>query len=372
MTWGGRDCPLSYVIRENVTPPDEAEDPLEQGLPYGSAGSIILERVARLNHAGALYKHDNAKVHEMLENATRGTPYAPTIKPSSRAKDGRAAYLAIVSSHAGKDKFEQLHKEKLKFLADTKWNGRQYALEKFTSQHRSAYTILEECHDHVDFQLPTTHTRVGYLLDNIVNSDPDLRAALANIRINMNGMRSDFEGAVAHLLPVCPYTKHQNEKGGTKPKAQISDVTLKGAHDSRTGVDLRWYKHSEYKKLSKEQKDELSEWQRSNEGRASIKAQRDKAKNGKEGGKGAKKNSRAALKAKIKALEAKVDDKTDTADLNSEIESSIAAVLASSTPAAPAAAPAAAIAATPPSAAQLQSKAVAYAVQGILKRRKIG
>ena len=39
------------------------------------------------------------------------------------------------------------------------------------------------------------------------HNDVDLRAALANIRMDMNGMRDNFEDAVSHMLPVDPYTK---------------------------------------------------------------------------------------------------------------------------------------------------------------------
>ena len=60
-------------------------------------------------------------------------------------------------------------------MMNTKWNGRTYSLEKFTGLHRSAYIQLEEASQHVNFQLPTEHTRVGYLIDNIQNSDPDLK-----------------------------------------------------------------------------------------------------------------------------------------------------------------------------------------------------
>ena len=53
---------------------------------------------------------------------------------------------------------------------------------------------------HVTFQLPIDHSRVGYLLDNITNQSPDLRAAMAASRANTNNMRDDIEAAVAFLL----------------------------------------------------------------------------------------------------------------------------------------------------------------------------
>ena len=80
----------------------------------------------------------------MLEEATRSTIYANTIKPFSRSKDGRKAWLAMVSSHIGDDKWEQLQKDKMKFLMNTTWNRKTYSLEKFTGAHRKAYVQLQE------------------------------------------------------------------------------------------------------------------------------------------------------------------------------------------------------------------------------------
>ena len=216
-SYGLRKTPLLYVIRNNATVPTEEDDPLVVGKAFGSSGSIVDELMLRLDHDDPLFKSDNASVYSLLEEATRSTVYASTIKPYARRKDGRSAWLSMVSSHAGADKWEQLHKEKSKFLMNTKWNGRNYSLEKFTGMHRSSFVQLEEAALHVNFQLPTQHTRIGYLIDNINNADPDLRAAIASIRIDTNNMRNDFEASVAFLLPVDPYTKH---------KAQLNNCSI--------------------------------------------------------------------------------------------------------------------------------------------------
>ncbi len=104
-----------------------------------------------------MYKSDNATVYSMLEEATRGTVYASTIKPFSRKKNGRGALLSMISSHAGTEKWEQLFKDRSKFLMNTKWNGRNYSLEKFTGIHRSSYVQLQEAASHVEsaLQLPS-------------------------------------------------------------------------------------------------------------------------------------------------------------------------------------------------------------------------
>ena len=105
-TFGVRKCPLSYIIRDDVAVPPEATHPITPGMSYSNdAGSVLQELINRYSHTHPLYKSDNNKVYSLLEEATRGTVYAPTIKPYSRTKNGRLAWNAIISSHVGNDKW---------------------------------------------------------------------------------------------------------------------------------------------------------------------------------------------------------------------------------------------------------------------------
>ena len=78
----------------------------------------------------------------MLEEAKRSTIYAPTLKTYTRNKNGRDAYKAMTRSHIGTDKWDQLQKDNLKYVMNTKWNGKNYALDKFTGRHRSRFVQL--------------------------------------------------------------------------------------------------------------------------------------------------------------------------------------------------------------------------------------
>jgi len=273
--FGVRMCPITYVIRENETVPSKDDEPIDlaNSRAYSNATkSVLNELIRRLSHNHPLYKSDNNLVYSLLDEATRGTIYAPTIKLFARTKDGWAAWQAILSSHAGSDKWEQLQKDRMKFLMTFKWNGKTYSLKKYTGLHRSAYSALRDARQHVDFQLPNQQSRVTYLLDNIINNDPDLRAALASIRANMNNMRENFEDAVTFLLPLCPYAKHR--LANRNNTVEISDKTLRGRNQSKTGVEFRWYTKEEYSKLTPDQRSELWEWQNSKEGKAKIKSNR--------------------------------------------------------------------------------------------------
>jgi hypothetical protein len=333
-TFGVRKTPLAYVICDNVQVAPETRnaddlttvvDPLTPGNSFGQSGSVLTDLIARLSHNHPLYKSDNAKVYSALEEATRSTAYSSTVKVFSRHRDGWAAWKALVSSHAGSDKWESLQKENNKWLLNTKWNGRAYSLEKFCNQHRSHFVNLEEAQNHVDFQLPTAHTQVGYLLDNIKNADTDLRAAIANICQNVNNTRSDFENAVSVLLPVDPHVK-QRKNTGPKPNANVSHLGSSSSTNARigkTGVHLRFHKELEYELLSSNQREELYQWCQSSAGKKYSADERKKCKtapsaNDKEPTKDTNPSSKAlnsAIKSPALAQEKKKQKKEDENNL---------------------------------------------------------
>ena len=125
--------------------------------------------------------------------------------------------------------------------------------------------------EHVQYQLPNEHSRVGFLLEAIQCSDPGLQAAMASIKTDngLEGMRNNFEATAAHLLPYDPVAKKRS--GGQKRgSAQISSVmdpsptTTKKPSIGKTGVHLCYYKTGEYRNLTNEQKEELKEWRANN------------------------------------------------------------------------------------------------------------
>ena len=339
--FGVRKVPLLYLLRETREVTPEAEDPLQEGKAYGSSGSILSDLIARLSHDSPLYKSDNATLYTLLEEATRNSTYAPTIKPFARTKNGRDAWFALVTSHVGIDKWEKIERDNSSWLINSKWNGNRYSLESFCSQHRAKYLQLEEASMHTNCQLPNEHTRVGYLLDNIEHPDAALQAAIASVRQNHNNLRDDFEASVATLIPVDPFIRSNASK---KPVSyEISGVTSTHGRGLKTGVDLRWYKPEDYRDLSTDAKRELREWQNTNEGKAAIADAKesffkDKSKKGPKR-KSSENNSantgkspsnkRSKQSARIAALEktvadqaAKLDEQSKLAEIASTIKAS--------------------------------------------------
>jgi hypothetical protein len=273
--YGVRDIPLIYVTRDEEAVPALAP-PLAAGQPHSvEAGSVEEELVTRASHTHALFREDNGKVYFKLEAATRGTSYAASIKPFQRTRNGRRALEALLTQFAGEDKYDAEIKKQESLLHTRIWKGQSnYGLEKHCAAHRNAYVQLEAAAEHIEYQLPNEHSRVGYLIDSIQNNDPGLQAGLANVRSDKGagGMRSDFEAMVAHILPYCPVSKKRTA-GSKRGAADISSSVAFADGDTaeissfgsksgvgKSGVHLRFHKHKEYQQLNAEQKSELKEW----------------------------------------------------------------------------------------------------------------
>ena len=141
---------------------------------------------------------------------------------------------------------------------------------------------MQQYTEHVSYQLPNEHTRVGYLLEGIQCSDAGLQAAMASVRMDkgVDEMRNDFEKVATHLLPYDPVAKKratvaQNKRSAAQissvelveelVKREVSSTTMpKKASIGRTGAHLRYHTPTEYDNLSNEKKDELREWRKQN------------------------------------------------------------------------------------------------------------
>ena len=78
--------------------------------------------------------------------------------------DGRGAFLAVKSQHAGKAVWEAQIKKSDDFLKTRVWTGNATTtLEAHIDGHRMAYVALTEASSHVAHQLPNDRTRVTYL-----------------------------------------------------------------------------------------------------------------------------------------------------------------------------------------------------------------
>jgi len=157
---------------------------------------------------------------------------------------------------------------------------------------------MEQCAEHVTFQLPNQFTRVGYLLDGIQCSDAGLQAAMAFVRNDdraPNGKMHNFEATAAYLLPYDPVMKKRATQGTKRGIGNISDVSAGKEADissatgskkpavGKTGVEFRFYKGPEYVKLTDEQKAELREYRAQRDSTSGKGSKNDRSKKGKGG-----------------------------------------------------------------------------------------
>ena len=87
---------------------------------------------------------------------------------------------------------------------------------------------MQQCAEHVEYQLSNEPPCVSYLLEGIVCPDPGLQAAMASICTDdgPTGMRNDFEAAAAHILPYDSVAKKRAAAGSKRTAAQISLVVV--------------------------------------------------------------------------------------------------------------------------------------------------
>ena len=93
---GARMIPLAYAIQ--IDPQVKAIAPtLAPTLPHSTEhGSVESEVIARASYTHALFRDGNSVVYYHLEEATRGTSYAASIKPFQKVKDGRGACIILL------------------------------------------------------------------------------------------------------------------------------------------------------------------------------------------------------------------------------------------------------------------------------------
>ena len=152
---------------------------------------------------------------QIIDRATAGHDVSATIDPYRRAQDGRGAYLAIMSQHAGKAVWDRNAKDALSVLTTRTWSGStSTTLLQHTSMQCKAFIQLTKSNKHVPTEVPGGRQRVTYLLGLIKTDNPKILAGIAAIEQDELGKRIDFELTVTFLLPFDPVTaKNATAKG---------------------------------------------------------------------------------------------------------------------------------------------------------------
>ena len=96
-------------------------------------GFVEGELIARLSHTSPIRRDDHVKVFDYLEEATRGTVVAASLMSFRSRKYDRGEFFAVMSQHAGPDKWEAKLKQQETFLKTRYWKGNtSLTLDRFT------------------------------------------------------------------------------------------------------------------------------------------------------------------------------------------------------------------------------------------------
>eukprot|EP00957_Ditylum_brightwellii_P094215 7173396-Ditylum_brightwellii.AAC.1 len=87
---------------------------------------------------------------------------------------------------------------------------------------------MQQCSEHVDFQLPNQLTRVKYLVDGIECGDASLQASMDLVKNDdqSTGKMNNFEAAASFILPSDPVEK-KSQSGTKRNNAEISPASGK-------------------------------------------------------------------------------------------------------------------------------------------------
>jgi len=149
------------------------------------------------------------------------------------------------------------------------WSGAtSITLLQHTSMQHNAYIQLTEAAENIPAEVPGPRQRVTYLLDSLKTIEPKVLAGIAAIEQDELGKQINFEQSVTFLLPLCPMVDKNAKAKGLGAKFSSSEgKVVKGSGTvtkGKTGVELCWHESSKYRKIIKEQKDELAEWNKNN------------------------------------------------------------------------------------------------------------
>ncbi len=264
---GVQNVPLTYLVRDVVAVPATAATATRTvGQPFADIYTSIEEEMMHcVPHTHNLYKADNNALFRLIDVMVVVHEVSATIAPFRRMLDGRGAFLAIKSQHAGRHVWDKIAKDALTLLKGRKWNGQSsITLAQHTTGQRTSYMRLVEASVHTPTEIPNPRQRVTDLLDSldgVVN--PKLLVAMAAVEQDDAVKRINFEEAVTYLLPSDPVASKKKTGHGATISGTVG-ATGSPAKVGKTGVKLCWHEPKAFAKLTKEQKTELQVWNREN------------------------------------------------------------------------------------------------------------
>ena len=185
-TTGHDNFPLSYLIRDDATPP-AVNDDLGLGLP-----SFQAELIRRGRHDGRAFLPNQSQLWQVLRVLFSSSDVWPYIKRFELTQNGRGAVLIIKTHYLGVSFSARVRSGAETILAKAHYDGksRNFSLERFFSMLQTAFN-----------DLPPAELTNGRKMDLLMTriQDPILVPAKAQIMATPN-LHDDYDSAVNYLV----------------------------------------------------------------------------------------------------------------------------------------------------------------------------
>ena len=284
---GVNGVPLNYIVRPDTEPKAEPADgwtsEREKMIARAPHFTLDAHGNATANHTNE-YQSDNLEVWNILSKLTRNSGDCWTyVKVGQPRKDGRAAFRALYEHYLGAHNVENQANYHENRLRTNQYHGekRRHNFHKYATETLDSIQSLNNLKP-FGYSGVDARSAVRYLIDGVKDTSLD---STKNAILASDTLRSDFTACVnlfkdfiaqrkttdKQSLNVSDVASQNKDKNKDKGK---NDKKNGRANKGRTGVEFRYYKQSEYKNLSNDQKEELKQWRENRDNGPPKKKQR--------------------------------------------------------------------------------------------------
>jgi hypothetical protein len=243
MTLGVMGVPLSYVIRQDETPKEDAV-----------YNTFVEECIARAPLEGTAFEADARHVHQIILSLTAGEHSEQWIKPLRKEQNGRRDIEALRNHYQGEGNSSRriAEAERLRDTLHYK-SERSMAFQTFLSKSQHMFNLFE-----TEAEAYTEAMKLRFLLERVQH--PELKASVAALKVKNNaGDEVTFTSAANHLAAELSTT--QDFQTSQQRRSNVSFVESGKEAAPTSGI----MKHGEiytgylphWNKLSKDEKQKV-------------------------------------------------------------------------------------------------------------------
>jgi len=251
---GVTKIPLAYVVRDTQDIP--AVDPAGN---YANRQDELIARAPITDANGNFvptYLSDRTRVWELLSDLTRDKDCWTYVRPAQKTRDGRMAFQRLEGHYLGENNVDNMSSKAENTLSTTTYTGekRKWNFEKYVKVHVDQHSILEGLVQH-GYSGIDERSKVRHLVNGIKTTMLDS----VKTRIMSDAtLRNNFESSVNLFQDFIKQTNQAEIRdiqiAAVSQKSERTSQTTNSADYSDVQPDMtvedRYYKRSEYAKLS--------------------------------------------------------------------------------------------------------------------------